>query len=80
MSGSLYPCVPERFLVKFSPPLIAVEYHFENSKNDKYFHEIYLEKHMLAQSEDEICTYLYVSEPYYFNQKYIKRTQVSLQR
>ncbi len=74
MSGSLVPSVPEQLLLKYSPPQITLVYHFEKDKSQKFFHEIFLEKRMLeSQSDEEICSFLYMSEAYYFNPKQLKR-------
>ncbi len=77
MSGSLMASVPVQLCVKFDPPKITIVYHFEKKDNEKYFHEIMIERRMLENSSDEdICNHLYLSEAYYFNPKQIKRQQV----
>lgn len=74
MSGNLMPSVPEQLLLKFNPPQITLIYYFENNKSEKFFHEIFLEKRMLEnQTDEEICSFLYMSEAYYFNPKQLKR-------
>ena len=44
LSGSLMPCVPVKYLIKFDPPKLTLVYHFQGNKSDEYYHEIQLEK------------------------------------
>ena len=74
MSGSLRPAVPIQLLLKFDPPKITMIYHFENNRDEKYYHDVLVDKHMLAdQTEEEICNHLFMIEAYYFNPKQLKR-------
>mmetsp|Transcript_19088 Transcript_19088/g.18219 ORF Transcript_19088/g.18219 Transcript_19088/m.18219 type:complete len:332 (+) Transcript_19088:7-1002(+) len=77
MSGSLMPCEPLQFYVKYDPPKITLVYHFERNKKDQYFHDINLDRKTLETSSDEdICNLIYVTEAYYFDPKKIKRQQI----
>ena len=79
MSGSLMPSVPVQLMLKYDPPKISIVYHFEQKQNERYYHDIMIEKRMLeSMSEEDIASHLYVTEAYYFNPKQIKRAQVSL--
>jgi len=72
------PSVPVQLMLKFDPPKICIVYHFEQKETDRFYHDIQIERSMLeAQSEEDICSHLYVTEAYYFNPKQIKRQQVS---
>lgn len=74
MSGSLMPSVPTRLMLKYDPPKIAIQYHFENKGHEEYFHEIPIEKRLLeSMSDEDFASHLYVSEAYYFNPKQVKR-------
>ena len=65
-------------MLKYDPPKITIVYHFEQRENERFYHEILVEKRMLeTMSDDEITSHLYVTEAYYFNPKQIKRQQVS---
>lgn len=71
------PSVPVQLMLKYDPPKISIVYHFEQRENEKYFHDIPLDRQMLEGSSDEdIVSHIYVSEAYYFNPKQIKRNQV----
>lgn len=64
------PSVPTELLLKFNPPKITIVYHFENKTNERYYHDILIEKRMLEhQSNEDIASHLYMSEAYYFNPK-----------
>ncbi len=68
------PCVPVEFHLKYDPPKIALVYHFERNVKEKFYHEINITKRMLENDTDEdICSHLYMSETYYFDPKKIKR-------
>lgn len=68
-------------MLKYDPPKITIVYHFEQRENERFYHEILVEKRMLeTMSDDEVTSHLYVTEAYYFNPKQIKRQQVSLWR
>jgi hypothetical protein len=57
-------------MLKFDPPKIAIVYYFENNNNERYFHDILVDKKMLETMTDEdITSHLYVTEAYYFNPK-----------
>ena len=74
MSGSLLPSVPYQLMVKYDPPKITLVYYFEKKENDKYFHDIEIEKRMLeTASDEEIVSNLYISEAYYLDPKKVKR-------
>ncbi len=77
MSGSLMPSVPVQLMLKFDPPKISLVYHFEHKEQDKFFHDIALERRMLeTMSDEDLASHLYVTEAYYFNPKQIKRQQI----
>ncbi|CDW82886.1 UNKNOWN [Stylonychia lemnae] len=77
MSGSLMPSVPTQFLLKFNPPKITIVYHFLRNENEKYYHEIPIERRLLeSMSNDDMASHLFVSEAYYFDPKQIPRKQV----
>lgn len=77
LSGSLVPSVPTQLMVKYNPPKLTIVYHFERKSNEQYYHEILLDKEILAnQSTEEVVSHLYVTEAYYFNPKQIKRAQL----
>ncbi len=66
-------------MLKYDPPKITIVYHFEQRENERFYHEIYIEKRMLDTMNDEdIASHLYVTEAYYFNPKQIKRQQVRI--
>ena len=61
-------------MLKFNPPKITIVYHFEKKDLEKFYHDIFVETRMLeSQSDEDICSHLYMSEIYYFNPKQIKR-------
>lgn len=65
-------------MLKYDPPKITIVYHFEQRENERFYHEILVEKRMLeTMTDDDITSHLYVTEAYYFNPKQIKRQQVS---
>ena len=73
------PSVPTQLMLKYDPPKITIVYHFEQRENERFYHEILVEKRMLeTMSDDDITSHLYVTEAYYFNPKQIKRQQVSI--
>ena len=77
MSGSLVPSVPTQLMVKFNPPKLTIVYHFNQSSNQQFYHDIELDREMLAtNSADEVVSHLFVTEAYYFNPKQVKRTQL----
>ena len=77
LSGSLVPSVPTQLMVKYSPPSITVLYHFEQKSNDQYFHQIDIDPAAVdAKTAEEIVSYLYMAEAYYFNPKQVKRAQL----
>lgn len=79
LSGSLMPSVPVQLMLKYDPPKISVVYYFEQRENERFYHDILVERRMLeSMTDDEIVSHLYVTEAYYFNPKQIKRQQVSL--
>jgi hypothetical protein len=64
-------------MLKYNPPKLTIVYHFEHRENDQYFHDIHFDTDMLAtETEENIVSHLYMSEPYYFNPKVLKRHQV----
>ena len=74
LSGSLVPSVPTQIMLKFSPPKMTIVYHFEQRRNQQFYHDIPLDRKMLEQSTvEDIVSHLYVTEAYYFNPKQIKR-------
>lgn len=79
LSGSLMPSVPVQLMLKYDPPKISVVYYFEQRENERFYHDILVERRMLeSMTDDEIVSHLYITEAYYFNPKQIKRQQVSL--
>jgi hypothetical protein len=77
LSGSLVPSVPTQLMVKYNPPSLTVLYHFEQKSNDQYFHQIDLDPSALdSKTAEEIVSYLYMAEAYYFNPKQVKRAQL----
>ena len=79
MSGSLMPSVPVQLMLKYDPPMISIVYHFEHKQNERFFHDIQVEKRLLeTMNEEDLASHLYVTEAYYFNPKQIKRQQVRL--
>lgn len=77
LSGSLVPSVPTQLMLKYNPPKLTIVYHFEQKQNQQFYHDIFIDKDMLAnKNTDEIVSHLYVTEAYYFNPKQIKRTQL----
>lgn len=78
LSGSLVPSVPTRILIRYEPPKMTIVYHFEEKDQDQYCHEINIDRRMLAsKSLDDMVSYLYMVESYYFNPKQIKRPQLT---
>jgi hypothetical protein len=74
MTGSLMPCIPEQFYLKYDPPKITMTYHFEKKPGEKFYHEIMIPKHMLETlSDEDLCSHLYLAEAYYLDPKKIKR-------
>jgi hypothetical protein len=72
------PSVPTQLMLKYDPPKITIVYHFEQRENERFYHDIPVERRLLETlSDDEITSHLYVTEAYYFNPKQIKRQQVS---
>jgi len=70
MSGSLMPSVPVQLMLKYDPPKISIVYHFEQKQNERFYHDIMIEKRMLeSMSEEDLASHLYVAEAYYFNPK-----------
>lgn len=68
------PSVPVQLMLKFDPPKISVVYHFESKPNEKFYHDIDIERRLLETlSDEDLTSHLYVSEAYYFNPKQIKR-------
>ena len=77
LSGSLVPSVPTQLMIKYNPPKITIVYHFEQRRNQQFYHDIMLERDMLCnRSTDDVVSHLYVTEAYYFNPKQIKRSQL----
>jgi len=71
------PSVPVQLMIKYDPPKLCVVYHFEKRENERFFHDILIDRAMLESSSDEdIVSHIYVTEAYYFNPKQIKRQQV----
>jgi len=65
-------------MLKYDPPKITIVYHFEQKENERYYHDIMLERRMLeTMTEEDMVSHLYVTEAYYFNPKQIKRQQVT---
>ncbi len=73
------PSVPVQLMLKYDPPMISIVYHFEHTQNERFFHDIQVEKRLLeTMNEEDLASHLYVTEAYYFNPKQIKRQQVRL--
>ena len=70
LSGSLVPSVPTQLMIKYNPPKMTIVYHFEQRRNQQFYHDIIIDEKMLAtKSTDEVVSHLYVTEAYYFNPK-----------
>jgi hypothetical protein len=70
LSGSLVPSVPTQLMIKYNPPKMTIVYHFEQRRNQQFYHDIIIDENMLAtKSTDEVVSHLYVTEAYYFNPK-----------
>jgi len=64
-------------MIKYNPPKITIVYHFEQKRNQQFYHDIVLDYDMImTKSTDEVVSHLYVTEAYYFNPKQIKRSQL----
>ncbi len=80
-SGCLMPPQPLKLLLKYDPPKLTMVYHFESNETEQYFHDVDIAQNMLdGKTAEEIAGHLYMTEDYYFNAKFIKRKQVSLER
>lgn len=44
LSGSLVPSVPTKLALRFDPPMMTIVYHFEQSSQEMYYHDINLDK------------------------------------
>jgi len=70
LSGSLVPSVPTQLMIKYDPPKMTIVYHFEQRRNQQFYHDINIDEKMLAtKSTDDVVSHLYVTEAYYFNPK-----------
>ena len=77
LSGSLVPSVPTQLMIKYDPPKMTIVYHFEQRRNQQFYHDINIDEKMLAtKSTDDVVSHLYVTEAYYFNPKQVKRSQL----
>ena len=77
LSGSLVPSVPTQLMIKYEPPKMTIVYHFQERSNQQFYHDILLDRDMLAtKSSDDVVSHLYVTEAYYFNPKQVKRSQL----
>ena len=77
LSGSLVPSVPTKLMIKYDPPKMTIVYHFEQRNNQEFYHDILLDRDLLAtKSADDFVSHLYVTEAYYFNPKQVKRSQL----
>lgn len=64
-------------MLKYDPPKMTIVYHFEERKNQQFYHDIVLDREMLAtKSTEDVVSHLYLTEAYYFNPKQVKRTQL----
>ena len=64
-------------MLKYDPPKMTIVYHFEERKNQQFYHDILLDREMLAtKSTEDVVSHLYLTEAYYFNPKQVKRTQL----
>lgn len=64
-------------MIKYDPPKMTIVYHFEERRNQQFYHDIELNREMLAtKSTDDVVSHLYLTEAYYFNPKQVKRTQL----
>lgn len=69
--------VPVQLMLKYDPPKISIVYHFEHKPNERYYHDILIERRLVeSMSDEDLASHLYVTEAYYFNPKQIKRQQV----
>ena len=70
MSGDLVPSVPPQLMIKYDPPKMTIVYHFEERRNQQFYHDIELNREMLAtKSTEDVVSHLYLTEAYYFNPK-----------
>lgn len=70
LTGSLVPSCPTQLMVKYNPPKLTIVYHFEQRLNEQFYHEILIDTGMLqTKSVEDVVSYLYVTEAYYFNPK-----------
>ena len=77
LSGSLVPSVPTQLMIKYNPPKMTIVYHFVQTSNQQFYHDIPLDREMLLnKSADDVVSHLYVTEAYYFNPKQVKRSQL----
>jgi uncharacterized protein YqfB (UPF0267 family) len=76
MTGSLPPCVPDKFLIKYDPGRIVIIYHFENNPKEQFYREIDINIDT-STNLDDLCDFLFKSENYYLDLKIVKRKQVS---
>ena len=64
-------------MIKYDPPKMTIVYHFEERRNQQFYHDIELNREMLAtKSTEDVVSHLYITEAYYFNPKQVKRTQL----
>ena len=64
-------------MIKYDPPKMTIVYHFEERRNQQFYHDILLDREMLAtKSTEDVVSHLYLTEAYYFNPKQVKRTQL----
>ena len=72
LSGSLVPSVPTQLMLKYNPPKMTIVYHFEQRHNEQFYHDIPIDRDLLAsQPAEEVVSHLYVTEAYYFNPKQV---------
>ena len=64
-------------MIKYDPPKMTIVYHFEERRNQQFYHDILLDREMLVtKSTEDVVSHLYLTEAYYFNPKQVKRTQL----
>lgn len=77
LSGSLVPSVPTQLLLRYEPPKLTITYHFEDNAEERYFHDIHIDRELLfSMTVEDFVSHLYVTEAYYFNPKQVKRPQL----
>jgi hypothetical protein len=74
------PIVPVNLGVKYNPPKIGIQYHFEGTPDTAMFvHEIMMDKYFVSDqrlSAGKICDEIYQDHPHFLNSNVISKSQV----